>query len=186
MAIKVKSGTDAMLYGLAAAHNTNWRDHVKENTSFPHADVTSSGDSGPDFRNPTTTALAGSAAAATSLALTITSANQSLKIAQLHFADALAHKAADTTNGTTLAVSALASTATQGATNTRLNLIKAACNLHVSQLGVHFTNDGTNTIATADASDLATSEALADAIQSFLTAHIAFAGTTQLLDVQAP
>jgi len=185
MALQVRSIPEAVAYALATAHNASWRAYVAANTSFPHADITST-PSG-DWQHPAASSLQVTAAAATTLALVITSANQALSVMQIHFADALAHATSDTTNFTTVdALDQLASTATQGATDTQLNAMKAAFNLHLAQNSVHYTNDTTNAIVAADASDLATSETLADAIKAAVNAHITFAGDTQLLDVKAP
>lgn len=65
--------------------------------------------------------------------------------------------------------------ADQTATNTFVNAIKSYFNAHLTQSGVHVTNDTTNTIGTADATNLATCEALVNVMRTKVNAHVAHA-----------
>jgi hypothetical protein len=87
------------------------------------------------------------------------------------FGNAGAHLVADTTNAPTLAAIALATNL--ATTQTLANGIKVFLNAHYTQAGVHVNNDGTNTIATANATDLASSIALLNACKTAIVAHVA-------------
>jgi hypothetical protein len=70
-----------------------------------------------------------------------------------------------------------------------LNTLKSTFNAHLTQVSpsaVHFTNDATNTVATANATDQATSNALANAIKSALNAHMGSAPATPMIKVVGP
>ncbi len=123
---------------------------------------------------PTVTATVITAATAADLPTSLVMVNQTFAVLTQHFADStFVHLAADPT-----AVAALAAgvTATDLATAiTLMNLCKSVFNTHCSQSGVHFNNDGTNTIATTNASDLATLITLANAAKPKIIAHMASA-----------
>lgn len=170
MAIDVRKGSDAVVAALVSQHNAMLRKITQGLSTSPHADVTSA--TSGDFSAPVAAALTVATSTVDTLAKTITRANLLSQYMLVHFADALAHLVADTTNDDTINLAELASTATQGQTNTRLNLIQSAYNAHLIQSGVHFTNDTTNTDATTVASDAATSQALATALTTKFNAHI--------------
>jgi uncharacterized protein YlxP (DUF503 family) len=91
----------------------------------------------------------------------------------LHVADTGAHVAADATNVTTAAAAS-----DQSTSNTLLNELKADFNAHIALAAAHRTVLGAGvatllTVATTDASDLATSKALAAALLLAFNRHFA-------------
>lgn len=187
MAMQIRKTTDAMVFAIVTAFNLCWRWFVTNKTTYPHADITST--TGGNYTAPTTTALTVAAANATNLATGITLAEAVRSWMLVHLNDGGAstngyggaHKAADTTNYALITYTAsakLTSSSSQGNLNTLLNLLKSTANAHVSQSGVHFTNDGTNTVSASDATDLASSETLANALKTWCNAHGAFAPDT--------
>lgn len=118
---------------------------------------------------PTAAAYLVTAAAASSLATSITLANQIKLVLNTHFADAAAHKSA---------VSAAVATAdaTNLATVEALaNALKAALNTHESEADVHWNNDASNPIGSADATDQASANTLLNELKTDLNLHIQLA-----------
>ena len=124
----------------------------------------------------------------TALAITATDAstqptlrvltNQIRAVLNTHFADMSAHKSVQT------AAVALAEVPDLTDDAAELVLILALLNQcklryntggHINTANVHFTNDGTNTIAAADATDLASGYTLANELKTDVTAHILLA-----------
>jgi hypothetical protein len=159
------------------------RQTVAKAASLFHADVTSLGTTGdpmdPTGAGPTAaTITSGLPANASDLPTCQTLANALQTLLATHAADSVvtgtsgagAHLIADATNAPTLAAIPVASNL--ATTQTLATGIKAFLNAHYTQAGVHVNNDGTNTIATANATDLATSIALLNACKTAVTAHI--------------
>lgn len=179
MALTVRRIDTVVAFALAAAFNLFKREVAESLSTLPHCDITSKPLSG-DYMAPTATpdiVLNDDAVDLTGVKLI---ANEAKAVYNRHIADAVAHKAADTSN----AVSTAAAT-DQTTANTLLNAIKTKLNLHLTQSGVHFTNDGTNTISASNASDLATSVTLANAVKAALNAHIQFGFTSPSLNIVA-
>jgi hypothetical protein len=167
MAITARRTEKARLVALITAYNL-WKREVTETlTSYPHCDVSSK--TTWDDVSPTTTPDICSSASATTLPTVILRANNAKAVWNRHVADAVAHKAADSTN-----VITSPNASDQTTSNTLLNELKADINLHMSQAGVHFTDDGINAVSSPDASDLGTSETLANEIYTVINAHIQF------------
>lgn len=164
MAYTVRKGDNSLQYAVVKALNSLRAEDAAKDGYF-HADVTSTTSGG--FTNPTATALTVGAATAVDLATSITMANEIKHKYNVHCADAVAHKAADTAN-TVSTADATDLTSLE----TLLNAIKTKFNLHIASTTYHYTADSTNTVATANASDLTTSEALANALKSAYNAHI--------------
>lgn len=173
MAIDCRKNLDDFLYAMAASYN-KMRQHLAtlSGTAY-HADVTSS--TSGDFTAPVVTYMTATVANATDLATAVALGNELKAKFNIHCADTLAHKAADTVNPVT---AANAGAADQTACNTLLNQIKANFNTHLSQAGVHYHNDAANSVATADSTDPASAAALANALKTAFNAHIlsAFGG----------
>lgn len=167
MAVNVRKGTLGVAYALVANYNALRADATVLGTRF-HADVTSTTTG--DFSALAATPLTVTATNATTLPTSITLANQIRAFLLVQFVDPLAHKAADSTNFTTLNAVAVAVDLTTA--QTLLNACKSTFNAHCAQAGVHYTNDGTNTVATANATDQASSNALANALKTAINAHI--------------
>lgn len=89
-----------------------------------------------------------------------------------HALDALAHVAADSTNGALTAARPATSLATA---ITLANEIKADYNAHLTQSGVHLNNDSTNTISSSNASDQSSLNTLLNELRTNMAAHIASA-----------
>jgi hypothetical protein len=170
MAQKVRNSGSAPMYALIKAFNALRVGLVSTN---PHVDVTSK-DTSADFANPSTTPdVPSTVADPTTTAGVIALHNECIDIYGRHLADAVAHKAVDATNVYTTKIAV--GTVDGSGVYTPLNAFKAKFNLHLAQSGVHYTDDTTYAIATADATTLATSKALAGAIATKLKAHILFA-----------
>jgi hypothetical protein len=140
MALTARNAGSAPGYALVAAHNALCKALVGTN---PHVDITST--PGGDFSNPTSTPLAASGTTNTLDACIATLASLAV-VLHAHYADTLAHKAADGTNALATPVPTDWTTVIA-----RVNEVKAVHNAHCAQAGVHHTNDATNTIATVDA-----------------------------------
>ncbi len=134
-----------------------------------HAQVTPSGPPGDDPA-ALPAALAITAANSSNLATAITLANDVLRVLQAHFKDMAAHK---TVQSPVINLTDLASTAVLATVQTRANALKAAYEAHRLLANVHFTNDGTNTLTQADASDQTTLNALLNEMKTDINAHVA-------------
>lgn len=163
MAITVRKVPDAVLYALVAAHNLRMEEAVS--TNF-HADTTqiTSG----DYTAPTVAddVLTTAHAVPTDTTTAITCVNAFKKCINRHFADTRAHNSA---------VSAAVSTADATdltTANTLANALKSAYGTHLAAANVHFNNDGTNTIAAADGTNITTLIALLTELRTDGTAHI--------------
>lgn len=94
-------------------------------------------------------------------------------ICQTHALDTAQHLNADTTNRTTLI--AIADPIDLPSVITAINGVKVFFNAHQTQASVHINNDNSNNIATANATDLPSTQTLANAIKTALALHIAHA-----------
>ena len=168
MALQPLSDSESVCRALVAAYNGFVRDFIANSTTYPHADIT--GTAGGDYRHPTSTAFVVTAADASTTATLRTLCQNIYRVYSTHIADDLAHSAADATN--TIAAGLPADDADQTALNTFLNQAKVALNAHRSQASVHFTNDASNQVTSADATDAATSYTLANEIKTDLNAHV--------------
>jgi hypothetical protein len=172
MAIIARKGHVAASLFVATQYNL-LRQSIATSSSMFHADVTSypagDGASAP---------LSVTAATAADLPTSIALANQLTSYFNVHAADALAHKAADTANA--IATPAAADLPTSIAL---ANAIKAKFNAHLVQSGVHCTNDATNTNATAAATDLPTTIALLNAMKGNFNAHFVSCPAGQCIKV---
>lgn len=175
MALHVRKTPNAVMYAVAESLNATRRALTQDTTTYPHCDVTSL-QSG-DYTTPASSAHQVTATDASSLATLRTLCRDLYVVGAAHFADAVAHVAADTDNdwGTKPATDAALS-----ALQTWLNARKVDLNAHFLQSGVHFTNDTTRLITSADATDQSSSDTLANEIKADLNAHItaALAGSS--------
>lgn len=177
MAINVRNATNSVLPNLVAQFNKLKRVYTESDTTYPHADITST-TSGPQSALVSTPAIM-SSATASDLPTVIVRANEAKAVLNVHLVDAVAHKAADT-------VIATANATDQTTANTLLNAIKAKLNTHDASTAAHFTADATNTVSTADATNLASSIALANALFTKINAHIQFAIDVDSINIVAP
>lgn len=117
-----------------------------------------------------------SSASATDLPSAIVRLQELIGIYNFHIVDTLALKAADTTN--TLAYTAQSCAAPTSGDGGLASAIAAANDLHtkytahLSQSGVHFNNDATNTDASSSATDLPSLETRVNDLFTALKAHI--------------
>ena len=180
---------------VAKAHNLLCAQTALVGALF-HADQTST-TSGDSFINPSSAVLTIPAANASDLPSCITLMNQLIGTLGVHMKDGIAqdlysagaHKISDAVNAALLP----ASYALTGVGATDLaavvagaNALKSTLNAHfvmVAPSAVHFTNDGTNTVATANATVLADSIILLNAIKTAVIAHIASAPTTPMIKI---
>lgn len=100
----------------------------------------------------------------TSLALT----KALLTVYGQHRTDTLHHHNADTTNTVASAVSDVVDLTSA---ITAANQLKAAYNAHLSQSGVHWTNDGTNVVTSPDATDQSSLNTLLNEMKADVNAH---------------
>lgn len=164
-----------MVFALVEAHNLRQTEAV---STFFHADTTQITNN--DWTNPTVTDKLVTAANGSSLATNITLLNDLLAVLQLHFADTYAH---NTAVSAALALTALASSAVEATTVTRANALKVAYVAHLTATNVHFTNDGTNTVAAADATNTATVSTLANELKVDINAHVVSAPLGAMIKV---
>lgn len=169
MSYSVRKGSDEVHIALVTSFNA-MREDVAKSGSYFHKDVLST-QSGYGYGLTTTAHTVDAADGDGTIATLQTLVKDIIKIYNLHIADTVAHKVADTTNTLTSS----ADPADLAACESRLNDVKAKLNTHHSQAGVHVNNDGTNTIAAVDATDQASSDTLANEIKSKLNLHMASA-----------
>lgn len=162
MAFQINKSLNAQVFGLIAAHNDRQNASV---ASLFHSDITAI-TTATDYRYPTATNLTITVANATDLATSIALANECQRVLNIHWQDTYAHKTAVSPVDATPAAVDLATG------QTLANALKAAFNTHLSAANVHWTNDGTNTVATANATDQTTLNALLNAIKSAYNAHV--------------
>lgn len=167
MSLNARNIPDSVAYAAAAANNQRMVDSI---ASFFHQSQTES--VGGDYRNPNLARLRITSAASSSEATAVALVNEIKAKLNIHFADDIAH---DT------AVSAAIATA-DGLVGDSLvtalalaNAIKAAYNTHLAAASVHFTNDATNTIAAATATDQTSLNTMLNEMKTDINAHFASA-----------
>ena len=181
---------DGIAMGVALAKEHNRFVAAQVGANF-HADTTSS-QSGDNFINPGNPVPLSLTATPVDLPTSLAVLFSGIGFMVVHVVDAIAsdpylcgaHKIADTT--ASAAFSAIGQTsvapgATLAAGIAAANSFKAAFNTHLSQAGVHFTNDGTNVISAATAVDLPSLVTLVTAIKAAFNPHIIGAPATQML-----
>jgi len=180
---------------VAKAHNLLCAQTALVGASF-HADQTST-TSGDSFVNPSSAVLTIAAVNASDLPSCIVLMNQLVGTLGVHMKDGIAqdlygagaHRISDAVNAALLPSQYVAT----GVSATDLpivvagaNALKASLNAHfvmTTPSAVHFTNDATNTIAAANATVLADSIVLLNAIKVAVIAHIASAPTTPMIKI---
>lgn len=169
-----KIDTDAVFAAVAALNST--RATLATLHSKVHASATGTTNSS-DYTSPTASALQVTAANASSLATLRTLCRNIWSVGKAHFADDVAHAVADTTN---LWGDQPAEDASLEDLQTWLNARKASFTAHLTQSGVHYANDATTAIASDDATNQSTANALGNEIKGDLNAHInlALAGSS--------
>jgi hypothetical protein len=167
MILKIlKSQQAKVLAALVAQHNQNRENAISTNV---HAAVTSqaTSDDGAEADPYIITA-----AAPTTEATRIALVNDIKAVLNVHFADTIAHDSAATeavdeddgiVGDSYVLAFALA------------NALKAAFNTHRSEASVHFTNDGGNAIAAADATTAGSLDTLLTELKADINAHIILA-----------
>ena len=128
--------------------------------------------------SPTSTPLLIASAASTSLATSITLANEIKGVLKFHMADDSAHLEADTTN-TAFDGYALASNLATGIL--LANAMKVNYEVHRVSTVFHVNADSTNTISASAATDQSSLNTLLDELKLDINAHCADAGTVQRL-----
>lgn len=176
MSVKPRKIPDEILFALVLANNQRMTDNIS--TNF-HLDRTNTPPTtGIDYKNPTVTRLSVTLAAATNAATQLTLANEIRRVVNIHFADLIAH---DTTSSAAITIAV----ATDAASAITLaNDIKSKYNTHLSASGRHFTNDSTNTIAAADATDATTLQVLVNELRTDVAAHMLSAPVGLYVDLQ--
>ena len=164
--------------------------------SFFHADQTSITASDA-FIAPSSSVLQITAINAVDLSTCITLMSALVGTMSFHMKDGIAsdvygagaHRISDLVNAALLPVQYVATGAAAAdlaAVVSGANSLKSAINAHfvmVTPSAVHFTNDGTNTIATANATVLSDSILLLNAIKTAVNAHIQSGPTTPMIKI---
>ncbi len=164
--MQVRKIPDEMLFAVVAANNARMVDGI--GALFHRERTVAKPTSVPDFKNPSVARLA-PAAAATNAATQLSLANNLKTVLNAHFTDRGAHN-------TAVSPVIATATATDAATAIVLaNSLKSLYNTHCAAAGVHYNNDGTNTVSSADATDAATLQTLVNEIRTDLIAHMASA-----------
>jgi len=169
MSLNVRNIPDAVAYALVAANNQRQTDAIS--TFFHQAQTEAVGG---DYRNPNLTRSRITSAASSSEATAVALVNEIKADLNAHFADDIAHDTAVSAQITT------ADAVTGDSLVTALalaNAIKAAYNTHLAAANVHFTNDGTNTIAAATATDQTSLNTMLNEMKTDINAHFASAPT---------
>lgn len=164
-----QKNVDSVVRALVKAYNA-LHDSVQSATGASgngafHYDITSYPTG--DYTNPSSSAVVTSKS--TSEDGYNACANELLAVLKVHFNDDYAHAVADTTNSLSAYADGYAeSAATLYAV---LNAMKTKYNAHLSQSGVHFNNDSTNTVTAEDATDSPTAETLILELQDEVLDH---------------
>ncbi len=163
---------DSAVRALVQQYNVLHDATISVTTDGYHRDI--SGVPGGDFSFPTSSNLQVSAATASNLATTLTLAKNVQGVMKVHFADDSAHLIADTVNVTfeTLLIDNTSGATQLSSVILMLNREKLDFNAHLSQSGVHLKTDAHNTVSASDATDLGTSETLANALKTAVNSHI--------------
>lgn len=163
MSIPVRSQDTSVIGAIVKAFNA---DRVARVSTNFHASATVKLVSG-DYRNPTLTAMAVTAANASDLATSIALAKELRAIVLQHCGDDAAHKVKDTV------FAGIAAEPTDLATGiTFANDLKSKMNTHIGSTTFHYNADATNTIAAANATDQTSLNTLLNEIKTDLVAHI--------------
>jgi hypothetical protein len=182
MALLARKGTDAVQYALVKAHNDTRRELAVQG-SFFHADVTSV--EGGDFTSPSATALAVAHATATDHNTAADMAAEFATKFNLHLADTLAHKVADTTDKVTAALPTHATSEADLATF--VTALKAKFDTHIASTTYHYTADTANSASgVSDATDDASSVTLINALKTKFNAHVLGAPAGYSVDLVSP
>lgn len=180
MSIQVRKGTGEVLPAMVSSFNA-MRAGVAASDSKFHKGVTST--TSGDFTAKTSSPLLVTAANATNLATSITLVNNIKKVYNLHCADALSHKEADTANDVTTADAAT----TLAQVETLAIALKAAYNLHIADTTYHYTADTSNAVSSADPSNNQTdTDTLLNEMKGDLNAHIVGAVAGDCLELIEP
>lgn len=167
MSLNVRNIPDAVAYALVAAHNQRQADAIGSSFHMAQTETVSA-----DYRNPVLTRVRISSANSSSEATAVTLVNELKAKLNQHLADDIAHDTAVSAQVTT----ADAVTGDSLVTAIALaNALKAAYNTHLSAANVHFTNDATNTIAAANATDQTSLNTLLNEMKTDVNAHFASA-----------
>lgn len=182
-----RKNVDAVCRACAQQYNALHEATISTSTDGYHRDISGVVDTGDSFSNPISKSLQVTAASATTLPTVLLSALNIQAVLHMHFADAEAHLKADSVNVGLdgYAIDNTSATTQQSSANLMLNAAKVVLNAHLTQSGVHRKSDTANSVATTDASNLATSETLANALKSAINAHIVSGptvGRVHLLD----
>lgn len=181
MALTIRKDPASLAFGVATAFNAFMRKFVESETSFPHYDITST-PSG-SFDAPVSTALGVVNSSTADLSAVILMAEEMRSVMLKHFADALAHKAADTTDAALLALGTVPTATDQTSVNLLLNALATAYAAHRVSTSYHLGVDATNVVTALSATDLASSKTLAADIRTQIIAHILFGWTTPSLNL---
>jgi hypothetical protein len=171
--MKIQKGSDRVL--TAAIDQINRLRDISVGANF-HARATPAGPPGANDP-PSVSVLAITVPNASDLATSLVLVNDIFRVVNEHFKDDKAHNTALSAQLTTPVATDLATAIT------RANAIKAAYGTHRTAANVHFTNDATNTITAADASDQATLNTLLNELKPDVTAHIAGALAGQHIEL---
>lgn len=167
MALKTRNIPDEILFALVTANNQRMTDNISTNFHLDRTAATPT--SYPDYRNPSTTRMSITSANSSSLGTALTLVAELKSKINLHFADTIAHNTAVSAAVTTAAATDLTTA------QTLANALKAAWNTHLSAANVHFTNDGTNSVAAVDATNQGTLDTLLNELKTDFNAHVASA-----------
>ena len=108
---------------------------------------------------------------ATDLPTSLALVNNLIGVMTFHFADLLAHKAADATS-----LPAVGAAVDLASAQTAINLCRTSWGTHIASTAKHYNADATNTIVgTPAATDLPSLQTLANAFATVFAAHIASA-----------
>lgn len=183
----IRTQVDAALYALVSAFNL-LHDEVTSVESLDgyHRDQTVT--VGGDFKSPTFTTLKVVSAVGSTQDGYSTLANEICGVLHKHFQDDSAHLIVDTVNDGYLDGYYLISgspiqpepgfeflpigSESLSDLMNAANALKVAFNAHLSQSGVHVSNDSGNVVGTANATDLASSGALVSALKSAVNLHM--------------
>ncbi len=175
MAITVRKNSEEIYLAIAYAYNTQ-QSVVSQSLAdgYIHRDATQVTNSPLlSLGGVTLTTITVSAAAATSLATSITLANQIFGVLNVHLTDDQVHLTTDFVNLPSLDGYMNVLAVDLPTVEVLLNAEKALFNAHLTQSGVHQINDVVNTVVAANATSQSTANTLANALKTAVNAHMA-------------
>lgn len=170
MPIPIPASSDPAVQVLVSQHNELVKKLADASSAVHYEKQTDPAVATGTTRRPSQTALTISLANATDEATAVALVNECVRVFNIHCASGFPgpHATADAENPEDTAVATNSATAI-----TRANALKASFTAHLTESGVHETNDSTTAIAADDATDAASLNTLVNELKADINSHMA-------------